>query len=81
MCGGCRVRVGDETKFACVDGPDFDGHQVDFADLMSRLTRFKEDEAVALDRWSGAAAPSAPPKPADDKPELQSRANGDDKNG
>ena len=32
MCGGCRVKVGDEVKFACVDGPDFDGHQVDFDD-------------------------------------------------
>jgi NAD(P)H-flavin reductase len=73
MCGGCRVRVGDETKFACVDGPDFDGHQVDFGDLMSRLTRFKEDEAVAMDRWSGEAAASAPPKP-------QPGANGGDKN-
>ena len=36
MCGGCRVTVGGETKFACVDGPDFDGHQVDFAELMNR---------------------------------------------
>ena len=53
MCGGCRVLVGDETKFACVDGPDFDGHQVNFVDLMNRLTRFKQDEALALERWSG----------------------------
>ena len=37
MCGGCRVKVGDGIKFACVDGPDFDGHQVDFDDLMARL--------------------------------------------
>ena len=37
MCGGCRVKVGDQVKFACVDGPDFDGHQVDFDDLMARL--------------------------------------------
>ncbi len=36
MCGGCRVTVGDQTKFACVDGPEFDGHQVDFAELMMR---------------------------------------------
>lgn len=40
MCGGCRVKVGDEIKFACVDGPDFDGHKVDFDDLMARLKRF-----------------------------------------
>ncbi len=74
MCGGCRVLVGDETKFACVDGPDFDGHQVDFDDLMNRLTRFKEDEALALNRWSGEAAPSTAPKPADEKPEPRRRA-------
>ena len=40
MCGGCRVKVGDQVKFACVDGPDFDGHQVDFDDLMTRLRRY-----------------------------------------
>ena len=51
MCGGCRVKVGDRIKFACVDGPDFDGHQVDFDDLMARLTRFKAEEKVALDQW------------------------------
>ena len=37
MCGGCRVKIGNEVKFACVDGPDFDGHKVDFNDLMMRL--------------------------------------------
>ncbi len=51
MCGGCRVKVGGEVKFACVDGPDFDGHQVDFDDLMTRLRRFSEEEKVALDKW------------------------------
>ncbi len=52
MCGGCRVRVGGRIKFACVDGPDFDGHDVDFDDLMTRLQRFKEDERMALEKWS-----------------------------
>ncbi|MBK7391685.1 MAG: sulfide/dihydroorotate dehydrogenase-like FAD/NAD-binding protein [Chloracidobacterium sp.] len=52
MCGGCRVKVGDVVKFACVDGPDFDGHQVDFADLMVRLRRYKEEEKAATERWS-----------------------------
>jgi NAD(P)H-flavin reductase len=51
MCGGCRVRVGDQVKFACVDGPDFDGHAVDFDDLMARLQRFRPSEAAALERW------------------------------
>ena len=45
MCGGCRVTVGGETKFACVDGPEFDGHQVDYAELMSRNSVYREREA------------------------------------
>ncbi|MBI3370213.1 MAG: sulfide/dihydroorotate dehydrogenase-like FAD/NAD-binding protein [Betaproteobacteria bacterium] len=51
MCGGCRVKVGDKVMFACVDGPDFDGHQVDFDDLMARLRRFVPAEKAALERW------------------------------
>ncbi len=45
MCGGCRVTVGGEVKFACVDGPDFDGHKVDFAELMNRNTTYRGKEA------------------------------------
>lgn len=52
MCGGCRVKIGGEVKFACVDGPDFDGHKVDFDDLMTRLKRFAEQEKTAVERWS-----------------------------
>ncbi|SDP57049.1 sulfide/dihydroorotate dehydrogenase-like FAD/NAD-binding protein [Desulforhopalus singaporensis] len=44
MCGGCRVTVGNETKFACVDGPEFDGHQVDYDELMLRLRAYHEEE-------------------------------------
>lgn len=44
MCGACRVSVGGQTKFACVDGPEFDGHQVDFAELRRRLGAFKKQE-------------------------------------
>ena len=47
MCGGCRVSVGGETKFACVDGPEFDGHKVDFANLMLRNKRFVREEEKA----------------------------------
>jgi len=50
MCGGCRVTVGGKTKFACVDGPDFDGHEVDFAELMRRLTMYRDDEKATLER-------------------------------
>jgi len=48
MCGVCRVNVGNETKFACVHGPEFDGHQVDFDLLMGRLNQYKEEEKIAL---------------------------------
>ena len=51
MCGGCRVKVGEQVKFACVDGPDFDGHLVDFADLGARLVRYKRAETEALVRF------------------------------
>jgi len=52
MCGGCRVKIGDEIKFACVDGPDFDGHKVDFDDLMARLKRFTVEERTAMEHWN-----------------------------
>lgn len=45
MCGGCRVNVGGEIKFACVDGPDFDGHLVDYDELMRRNSFYREEEA------------------------------------
>jgi ferredoxin--NADP+ reductase len=44
MCGGCRVNVGGETKFVCVDGPEFDGHKVDFENMMLRMQAYKEKE-------------------------------------
>ncbi len=50
MCGGCRVSVGGETKFACVDGPEFDGHLVDFQQLRDRLTTYRTFEQEALAR-------------------------------
>ncbi|MCI6158518.1 MAG: sulfide/dihydroorotate dehydrogenase-like FAD/NAD-binding protein [Selenomonadaceae bacterium] len=49
MCGGCRVTVGGETKFACVDGPEFDGHAVDFKGLMSRQRMYRDLEAEEKD--------------------------------
>jgi ferredoxin--NADP+ reductase len=44
MCGGCRVTIGGETKFACVDGPEFDGHKVDYDELIMRLQAYQEEE-------------------------------------
>ena len=49
MCGGCRVRVGGQTRFACVDGPDFDAHEVDFANLMARQRQYVDMEKAAHD--------------------------------
>ncbi len=49
MCGGCRVSIAGENKFACVDGPEFDGHQVDYDELMQRLQAYCEDEAACVD--------------------------------
>ncbi|MBI4735680.1 MAG: sulfide/dihydroorotate dehydrogenase-like FAD/NAD-binding protein [candidate division NC10 bacterium] len=51
MCGSCRVTVGGKLKFACVDGPDFDGHQVDFEELMRRQRRFQREEQESLQRY------------------------------
>ncbi len=51
MCGSCRVLVGGETKFTCVDGPEFDAHQVDFTLLMSRLAAYRDEEAASLEKF------------------------------
>ncbi|HOJ92800.1 MAG TPA: sulfide/dihydroorotate dehydrogenase-like FAD/NAD-binding protein [Dictyoglomaceae bacterium] len=48
MCGGCRVTVGGKNKFTCIDGPEFDGHLVDFDELLLRLRTYKEEETLAL---------------------------------
>lgn len=50
MCGGCRVTVGGVMKFACVDGPDFDGHQVDWAEAISRSRMFRPEEQRAMEK-------------------------------
>ena len=74
MCGGCRVKIGDQVRFACVDGPDFDGHQVDFDDLMARLVRFRRAETEALERFQESCRLRAPADvtpaatPLDDRP-------------
>lgn len=49
MCGGCRVTVGGQVKFACVDGPDFDAHQVNFAELLNRQAAYKNEERCHLE--------------------------------
>jgi ferredoxin--NADP+ reductase len=54
MCGACRVRVGGETKFACVDGPEFDGHEVEWELLLARLSQYTEEEEVARRVWDAS---------------------------
>ncbi len=56
MCGCCRVSVGGETKFACVDGPEFDGHKVDFDELAKRLASYLEDERTSLEAYEKCRA-------------------------
>jgi ferredoxin--NADP+ reductase len=51
MCGCCRVTVGGKTRFACVDGPEFDGHAVDFDELAKRLDAYKEEERIAYEKF------------------------------
>ena len=53
MCGACRVTVGEEVKFACVDGPEFDAHQVDFDEMLMRLGGYREQEREAMERTKG----------------------------
>lgn len=50
MCGGCRVTVGGETKFACVDGPDFDGHLVDFDEAIRRSSMYRSEERQSMEQ-------------------------------
>ena len=54
MCGACRVSIAGETKFACVDGPEFDGHNVDWKELNQRKSAYAEQETVAYQFYSQA---------------------------
>ncbi len=56
MCGGCRVTIDGEQKFVCVDGPEFDAHKVDFAEISARLKAYREDELAALERYRAQLA-------------------------
>jgi glutamate synthase (NADPH/NADH) small chain len=59
MCGACRISVGGKTKFVCVDGPEFDGHEVDFDEMMKRLAAYKPEEKEDLARYEKALAEGA----------------------
>jgi ferredoxin/flavodoxin---NADP+ reductase len=53
MCGACRCSIGGKTKFSCVDGPEFDGHLVDWDEVMKRAQMYLKEEAVAMERYKG----------------------------
>jgi len=55
MCGGCRVNVGGATRFTCVDGPEFDGHLVDWQTLLARQNIYRIEEKSSLDRYAAEA--------------------------
>lgn len=68
MCGACRISVGGKTKFVCVDGPEFDGHQVDFDEMLKRMCAFKPEEKAAFEYYtahSGNQRSSTPPDNTD----------------
>jgi ferredoxin--NADP+ reductase len=67
MCGGCRVMVGGEMKFACVDGPEFDGHQVDFDLLADRLRTYRDEECRMLRKLEKQSEPEPAPRDGSDQ--------------
>lgn len=74
MCGACRITVGGKTKFVCVDGPEFDGHQVDFDEMLKRMGAFKEierEEIHKLDHWEEAHAAALNDRTAPWREELR----------
>lgn len=58
MCGACRITVGGKTRFVCVDGPEFDGHQVDFDEMLKRMGAFKELEQTEMNKLDGCSEPT-----------------------
>ncbi len=73
MCGACRITVDGKTRFVCVDGPEFDGHKVDFDEMFKRMGAFKDEEQEAMRRLEEHAAASAPP-PAEEAPAASAAA-------
>ncbi len=59
MCGACRVTIGGQTKFVCVDGPEFDGHQVDFDEMMKRMGAYKPEERAELEKYEASCQKQA----------------------
>ena len=73
MCGACRISVGGKTRFVCVDGPEFDGHQVDFDEMLRRGGAFKAEEQKAYEAWLSKSAQSSKPKVQSHESQEQSK--------
>ena len=71
MCGACRISVGGKTRFVCVDGPEFDGHQVDFDEMLRRAGAFKAEEIAAMEAYQAAANEAYKPYKANESHETQ----------
>ena len=63
MCGACRITIGGKTKFVCVDGPEFDGHQVDFDEMLKRMGAFKSIEREEMHKLEEDESRKAVPEP------------------
>ena len=76
MCGACRVTVGGKTKFVCVDGPEFDAHEVDWTEMLSRMKAFKAEETEALNAY--LAKPKVSSSPTVNRQSTDSQSQGQD---
>lgn len=75
MCGACRISVGGKTRFVCVDGPEFDGHQVDFDEMLRRAGAFKAEEMAAMEAWLQGTTNEEKAEKRDNAPAALSQAN------
>ena len=75
MCGACRVTVGGKTKFVCVDGPEFDAHEVDFDEMLSRLRSYKAEETEAMEKYQNADKDEKKTKKGRKKDEKRTETN------
>ncbi len=71
MCGACRLTIGGKTRFVCIDGPEFNGDEVDWDEMLSRMATFKKVEQDDLQRWHEAGEPDAGAQPETSTPEVQ----------
>ena len=79
MCGACRVSIGGQTKFVCVDGPEFDAHQVDWDEMMSRMRSYKAEEAAAYETYLHSSVANSETNPTVNRQSTDSQSQDDTK--